>query len=87
MSITILTIIPTGEPEWNLKHLICENMFAQWHYCWQSAAAALLPSGEQLVILLGDQGAKDDIPKYFKREGFSMQWLDTPASRLLITKK
>ncbi|KKA46277.1 MULTISPECIES: sulfurtransferase TusA family protein [Salinivibrio] len=50
-------------------------------------AAALLQSGEQLVILLGDQGAKDDIPKYFKREGFSMRWLDTPASRLLITKK
>lgn len=70
----------------------CQTLDLRAHVCPMALllakrAAASLRAGEQLVILLGDQGAKNDIPKYFKREGFSMQWLDTPASRLLITKK
>ncbi|SIN98876.1 sulfurtransferase TusA family protein [Salinivibrio sp. ES.052] len=69
----------------------CQTLDLREHVCPMALilakrAAASLREGEQLVVLLGDQGAKDDIPKYFTREGFTIAWLDTPASRLHVTK-
>ncbi|NUY56622.1 hypothetical protein BZG78_06755 [Salinivibrio sp. MA351] len=70
----------------------CQTLDLRAHVCPMALllakrAAASLRAGEQLVILLGDQGAKNDIPTYFTREGFTIAWLDTPASRLHVTKQ
>lgn len=71
----------------------CQTLDLREHVCPMALllakrAAAQLGQGDQLIILLGDAGAQQDIPRYFEQQTFIIEWLNRPQqARLKVTKE